>query len=462
MKRLILLATILFLGLDRVPEGRIVKVKVEQQEDRLSIVNQDGLGVLFYRGMDEVSEWLAATPAAPWEADLQRVVKDGLGGELMPAPLRRFRLVDPRAEALAIDIWSRNQNFRFGYTGSSTTATLALDSVFVYETSGDGAIWYFNSPVTQSSAALTVYVYCTAATGSATSSSVVIYDSQTDTAGDPQRPPAGASPLATSGNVDASSCGTAKWLTYSIASVSLTAGSWYFVIAKNDTATPGSNHFTVMTRGPLFSQVGTPSGTGITGPGIRASTTTDGITTDPSQATSNTQQAAAVIKFGDGTIIGSPWVATSASASNDEYRGTRFTFDEDVIVSGVTVANTVTATIATTLEIYNGASQLRTVTLDVFSKGNGISANFAAITFTGGTAIDVVLKPASSATVGTYATIGTSPPADVQTAAGPVTYVNGATPGSFTNTSNRMIPITLTIDTNPAISGGGGTSCIGC
>jgi len=73
----------------------------------------------------------------------------------------------------------------------------------------------------------------------------------------------------------------------------------------------------------------------------------------------------------------------------------------------------------------------------------------------------VVIKPGSNSTGGTYVTIGNSPPADVQTSAGPVTYVNGTTPGSFTETANRFIPMGLIIDTNPAISSGGGGCIIG-
>lgn len=360
------------------------------------------------------------------------------------------------APVMAIDKWSRNVVHMFGLGSFTSATTFALDSAFTYETSGDAGIYIFNSPVTQTNAALTFYVYCTAATGTPSSSSMDIYASATS--GDPQRPQAGASPLASSGNVSATGCSTASWLTYTIASVSLSAGSNYFLIIRNDTATPASNNFTIQTRSV---SVRLASNGNTFGDSLRSCTTTDGMTTDPTcQSTAGGPHG--VLAFGDGTVWGNPFVATASTTTSTNYRGNRYNFDEQMIVSGIAVAATATTTITVTVEVYNGASQLSTVTKDLYSKSNTLSGFFSApVTFPKATDIDIVIKPASNSTAGTYMTIGNSPPADVQTAAGPVTYVNGATPGSFTETADQYIPMGLIIDNNPAIAGGGGGCIIG-
>jgi len=354
-------------------------------------------------------------------------------------------------------------HFRFGAPSVPTTAaTFALDSAFVYGTSGDGYFIIFNSPKSQTNGALTVYVYCTAATGSPTSSSVDIFDSAQD-GEDPQRPDAGASPLASSSNTDASGCTSASWLTYSISSVSLTAGNWYFLIVQNDTGTPASNNFTVQTR-VLNGVTGASSSAQNYGQlSMRGGTVTDGFTTDGTINTS-TQPPAAVITFADSAVIGEPFVTTANPASNTNYRGTRFNFDEDIKIAGASIAIGLGATNTGTLEVYNGSTQLATITLQEYALGNSTAAFFSSpITFPGGVDIDVVVKPGSNSTAGAYVTVGTSPPADVQAAASSsaFSYVNGATPGSFTETDYQFIPIMLTIDTNPAISGGGSSQIIG-
>lgn len=355
--------------------------------------------------------------------------------------------------AQPIGKWSTSYQYLWGNYGTSTVATLAINAAFVYETSGTAFIIKFNAPASQTNASLTFYVYCTAVTGVPDLTAMDVFASA-GAGEDPQRPDAGAAAIATSSTTDASGCGTAKWLTYTVASVSLTAGNYYFLAVKNTEADPVNNNFTVTTRG--IGRAQNANGSGFL---FLSGTTTNGITTDPTiTGGGNALQPHGVIKLGGGAIIGYPFVASAASTSNTNYRGTRFNFDEDVVVSGVISDSSVTTTIATTVEVYNGVTQLATVTQDVAAKGVGLGAYFTTpITFPGGVDIDVVFKPATASTTGTYFTIGTSPPADVTTSAGTAaSYVNGATPGSFTETDSQIIPITLIIDTNPAIAGGSG------
>lgn len=349
--------------------------------------------------------------------------------------------------AAPIGKWSNNFQNQFGFYSTNAVATFAVDSAFVYGVSGSAWIAIFNSPVSQTNGAFTLYVYCSAVTGTPGSSSIDIYASSSG--GDGQRP--SGSILATSSNTSASGCGTASWLTYSIASISLTVGQYYFVILHNDTAVPGSNNFTLTTRG-----VSPSANVGTFNRLFATCSTTDGISTDPTCG-SATIQPHGVMKFSDGTIIGYPFVVTAASTSNTAYRGNRYNFDEDMKVAGVTVIGVVATSSVVTMEVYNGASQLSTVTMDNYSRLNGMSAFFAApVTFSGGTAIDVVWKPSANTTMGTYMTTGNSPPADVTTSAGTgISYVTGATPGSFTNTVAQFIPLALILDTNPAIASGG-------
>lgn len=431
-------------GWSRLPDYKTVQVQVEKQGDRISVRDSEGRGVLFYRGMDEVGEWLTTRPES-WEADLQSVVRTSLRGDSLPEFLpKQFRLFEPKTVAMGIGVWSINNIWSFGSQNTGTATTFQLDSAFVYGTSGDALVVAFNSPVSQTNAALTAYFYCTAKTGTPNESVMDIYASA-GAGEDAQRPDTGGSPLATSSNVDPSACGTPQWLTYPIASISLTRGQWYFLIVRNTEGAPGTDNFTITSRSIV-------NGYGSIVDIMRSCQTTDGITTDPTCSSGILGHG--VLKFGDGTIWGNPYVTSSASASNTNYRGNRYTFPEDVIVSGVKGGGTITTSIDTTLEVYSGASQLATTTLDVASKGNSIAAFFAPITFPGGTDIDVVMKPASASNLGSNSTMGNSPPADVQAAAGVVTGVNGATPGSFTETANQFIPYALIVDTNPAISGG--------
>lgn len=58
-------------GSPQIQPGTDVKLTIERTADRISVRNQDGRGLLFYRGLDEVQEYLQSKPTDQWEVDLQ-------------------------------------------------------------------------------------------------------------------------------------------------------------------------------------------------------------------------------------------------------------------------------------------------------------------------------------------------------------------------------------------------------
>lgn len=321
--------------------------------------------------------------------------------------------------------------------------TFALDSdpAFVNATSGDAIGLRFSAPVGQTNAALTVYAFLTAETGSATDVRCAVFAGPSG-AMDAQRPSTDAA-LATSAACDVSSQAANTWSTFSISSVSLTAGATYWLVIYNATASPASNYPTYMTRGWA-------------GPITRfnAVTTTDGWAASDGTAVAN--DAPIVIKFSDGSLIGNPFVVSTQHASNANDRGNRYTFDAAVVVSGVyTILNN---TLTTAIKVYQGASEVASVTLDraqLNTTGFAIYFN-APVTFAAGTAYDVVVDPSGSTNVGGRISAGTSAPADVLSCmpAG-LTAIGGATPGSY-STEEGFYAIFLIVDNIPAAAGGGG------
>lgn len=332
---------------------------------------------------------------------------------------------------------------------SITGTTLALNDNFVNATSGSAYAVRFSAPVGQSSAALTVYAYMTTKTGSPTAITAGIWAGPSGVM-DAQRPDTGAA-LATVA-VDVSTQSNNTWTTFSISSVSLTAGATYWLVIYNATGTPASNNATYMTRG----------NTGNMGLArFPAWTTTNGFTTDPT-VVSASSEAPVVLKFSDGSIIGSPYTVTTAHASNANDRGNRYTFDAATTVSGVILASTMLASSITAVKVYQGASEVASVTLDRSQINNAGAVYFSSsVSFAASSAYDVVCKYSGATVQGGYTDAGTSPPSDVTSCmpAG-LQYVDGATPGSYTAT-NAATGIFLLIDNVPAAAGGSGAASYG-
>lgn len=329
--------------------------------------------------------------------------------------------------------------------GSVTSTT--LNAAFNFGASGAAAGVLFSSPVEQTNGTLDFYAYCSAKTGSPTDSVAILYRTQV-ASNDPDRPFPIAIATSTSVDVNAN-CTSASWLQYSFTGVTLYSGTHYFALVTNTTATPASNNFAIVTRGAVDGYI--PQNIYSF---MSARTTTDGFTTDPGGVTS----FPGVLKFNDGSLMGIPWVATEAHASNSNYRGNGYVFDEDVTVSCADFTDTASGGLDT-IAIYQGASTVYSTTTNYeFQQRVGVRC-FPQKTLTGGSRYDVVARynPSSA---GSIATMGNFPPADVRNVNTNIFYVDGATPGSFTATTTKIMYGLLFLDNNPAIpaSGGGGGS----
>jgi len=326
-----------------------------------------------------------------------------------------------------------------GASGIASAATFALDSAFTYETGGDALVAAFIAPVGQTNAALKIYAYLTAITGSPSDVRAAIWASATS--GDPDRPQAGASALATSAVVDLTGA-SAGWVTFTIASVSLTQGVSYLIIIDNRTGTPASNYPTFGTRyGIGFAGVSSVHSLGHTA---------DGITTDPTQYADS---AALVLAFSDGTVLGNPYPTYANHASNADTRGNRVSFSEDLVISGAWWYG---GSAFTNFKIYaTDGTELLSQAIG-FREANRIGGvRFAPYTLTGGTEYDCMLTVSGATTNGYIGNTGAGTvPADV-TACIP-SWIKGhvsGTPGSLTPDTAKFMMMGFFIDNNPAIAG---------
>ncbi len=337
----------------------------------------------------------------------------------------------------------------------SVTSTAAIDGAFVYETSGDAFGIRFIAPVSQSSATLTVYAFLTAVTG--TPDFQVEVRNGYDGAGDIDRPDAGGSNIGT-GSSTVSSPSANTWLTFTV-TCSLTVGDLYWVLVKNTHGTPASNHGTFAYRGALDSF--TLGSTVAQSTFFATGFTSDGFATDPT--INSNGPGSAVLKFGDGSLLGFPFVASSAHANNSNNRGTRFLFTEDVVVSGVQLG--FAASTLSGVAIYQGGNTIVTETGDPSSIASATARTgyrFAPVTLTGGVAYDVVGTFSGNSTAGTFYTMGQaegSVPTDVK-ACLPSCFVGSvdSATSSFTPDTSQLQLVSLLIDDNPASAGGGAGS----
>ncbi len=352
--------------------------------------------------------------------------------------------------------WSRViSSLGFADLRSTGTADFALDSAFVYETSDD--VWFvrFVSPVTQTNAALTLNVYCVSVVGSPTDVRMSVYNGP-GLADDKDRPEAGGAALATSGAVDFSATG-GTWVTLSVASVSLVVNQTYYVLLDNRTASPASHYPTVRYKGVSAFQADSSVGGSLLNC-FRTGTSTDGFATDPSLLAPYSPSA--VVTFGDGSLVGNPYVVNESHAANTNYRGCRFLFTEDVVLSGAVMSGASGGTWAFHIHETDGTSILTTANLGQYNRQFGLLSRFVPQTLTGGTSYDLTFKVTTNSSLGALRYMGEasgSLPADVLACRpGSISYVDGATPGSFAVDTARMMAMGLIFDDNPAIAGGAG------
>lgn len=333
------------------------------------------------------------------------------------------------------------------------TNSANMDTALVVGTGGDA--WFVRTQALrgQSSATLTLYAYCSAVTGSPTFEMEVYTTSGTDA----QRPATGGGISSSPNSVTPTA---SRWATFTC-TVSMTQDTQYFILIKNTHADPANNHAAFRYRGALDSWfpvtvVGSQGAINTTG------FTTDGFTTDPTVSSGAGGGPAFVLKYSDGTLQGNPYVTDdSAHANNQNDRGNRFTFTEDISVCGILSGAAGTVAVDE-LRVYTaaGASVINIATT-VPGETNSGSGFTNPVTLTGGVAYDVVAGFAANSATGVIYTMGEAEadlPADVL-ACRPwsCAYVDGATPGSYTADPTKIVQgYGLFIDDFPAIAGGGG------
>ena len=333
-------------------------------------------------------------------------------------------------------------------SGAATSFT--IDSAFVAGVSGDalGVMHQWREAVSNQTVLL--YVYITAVTGTPNSVTAYIYNGADD-GENTLRPDIAEGVIYTSDVVD---CSTTGWKVFTFTGVTRTISTTSWFLVTNTTGTPTSNYFDVQVRGALDSAQDMANNQAFYG--HQSLTNTAGFSTDGTLAGGTSPT---VVTYPSGASYGNPYVAAGAAhASNTNYRGNRFTPTEDMQVSGFFG---IIDTNFTTMHVAQGASELLNLTVDETSQARSAGAFFAPITLTGGLAYDFLQKAGSADTFSATFTMGTSPPANVQLAGSPLTYVDGATLGSLTETTTTVYKMAIEISANPAIAGGGGMRLAG-
>jgi hypothetical protein len=230
--------------------------------------------------------------------------------------------------------------------------------------------------------------------------------------------------------------------------VTLTAGTPYFMYIHNKTATPASNHFTIRYRSASDGHAQVALTTLL----LRGFSGTDGMA---GAIAVHGGLPSFVMKFSNGDHLGWPYVAAmAAAASNTNWRGNRFRLTQDVWVNGAAavLSGDTTNWKNGTCTIYQGATVIVTASIGLVQvSSTTLPIHFAKVKLYAGLAYDLVFQPAAATTDNPAYDMGSgSIPADV-TAAGitGVTYVSGATPGSFTENTNAIFRCALLLESAP-------------
>jgi hypothetical protein len=338
-----------------------------------------------------------------------------------------------------------------GILDAGTLTGGLLNSAFSFGVSGAYAGVHFTCPV--NATYVDIYAYISAGAGSPTAIGAQIRAQDTTTA---TKPLVAGSVLGTPGaDTNCASITTAVWVQFTRYTVNLTQGSHYFLYFVNNTGTPASNYVTFAYRAAL--DMASYPGLQNTA-GFSTILGSDGFVGAP---TTSTGMPPIVLKFSDGTLLGNPYPeGAGALTNNTNWRGNRFVLERDMTVTAI-VANIsgVTQWIGGTWAIYQGANALRSGTIDLAHQ-NGTTIKpmwFAPIALRANTPYDVVLAPGSATTSNpanqmALTAVLANTPADVQ-ACGiyGVTFVTGATPGSFTETPQGLMRLALVVDSMPPI-----------
>lgn len=338
--------------------------------------------------------------------------------------------------------------------GGSATSNCVLDSALVYGTSGDTCAVEHTARESQTSGNMTVYWYCTAASGTPNEALTYIY-LPAGAGEDADRPDTGGVAQYTSGNVDFTGCGTAGWHSGAFTGVTTVAGNVMWFLVANTEADPVTNSVTLQSRGALDQAT---SGYLLNSVGTHMiyfnsnGWTADGTITSGALAPM-------VICYASGNCYGNPYVtAGAAHASNANHRGNRITVPENLYISffsGVLDTNYSSSTIA------RGATKDLDLKVDATIATRIGGTSFTPVLIQKGVATDILQTPGTSDTYGSTFTMGNSPPADVQAAGSPLCYVDGATLGSLTEACTSIYFMTIEVSENPAVTSSGGAANYG-
>lgn len=344
-------------------------------------------------------------------------------------------------------------SFAFGADDNGAVTSFTLDSALVYGTSGKSYGVLHLARESQTSGNLSIYFYCTGASGSPTASATYIYKGS-EVGEDPDRPDTGGTAQYTSDTVDMTSCSTAGWKKYSFTGVTTVASQVLWFLNANTTATPASNSYNLLSRSPLDTTVG-HAGVNTYHYQHNTYTNTSGWTADGT----GSSIAPVVVCYNSGNCYGNPYVATTTHATNTNLRGNRWTPTEDVYVSGFYGA--VDPNFGG-MRIYQGSTLIWSYSFGSFDdtlRSRSSGTEFSPILLTGGLPYDFVFVPSASDNFGNIYTMGNSPPSDVTSTGLKITYVDG-TAGSLTETTTSFMTMAIIISEAPAISSGGGTGTI--
>jgi hypothetical protein len=321
-----------------------------------------------------------------------------------------------------------------------------LNSAFTFGTTGAYCGMQFTAPV--GATYFDIWVYNNGAvTGSPTNIAAELRANDTTTA---TKPLAAGSVLGTPGSdTSFSGLASAQWVQLSRYTYTVVQNTCYFLYFINKTGTPASNYPSICYRGIMPANF-----MGLVSQSCRNVRGTDGFAGVPTAALG---MPCFVLKFSDGSYFGNPYPESAAAYTNNtDWRGNRYTFDRDTLVSGVmALLGTVTNWNAGTWAVYQGATLKASGTISLAQQNTTtqLIIHFAPMIFYAGIAYDVIFQPASATTDNPAKSMGQgSIPADV-TAAGfqGVSYVSGATPGSLSANSNQVFQSCVVIEDYPII-----------
>jgi hypothetical protein len=335
---------------------------------------------------------------------------------------------------------------------AGTQAAYQVDSVYVFETSGEAWLVRFASPIAQSNGSITLYVYNNAMTGTPTYKAEV--RNGPSGANDPDRPESGGSVLGTSSDFSPTA---SRWSAVTITGITTVINGIYYIVIYNTHATPASNYCSFVYRGAADYNNSTATGNFYEGGQFQTGYTTDGFTSDPPV---NSTMGTAVVKFDAGELIGFPYVGTESHASNANDRGNRVSFTENIKVVGHgSVSSTSTLD---NISIYQGAAQIADADIsnNPWQYNRACSAIYGSTELTKATDYDFVFRFGASTTSGAIYTMGeieANVPTDVKNCRpGGVGGLVDGTAGSYTVDTSKLFSLVIWIEDLVSAAGGGG------